>query len=221
MNQNILQNNSTETGDIAGSDISNFKPIQIDGADTSNSQNTLAENKVDGDMAGRDINKQTINLNVKGKSQLRLKIEQIQRECLHDPEFKSCISRLTHYLNPIDIKNQRDLKTKLLAAGRNDEVNDAEELKEKFAKLLVKNSLSEQAQDAYAHVLGKIKLNYDAKVKSLLKENASLVLVEAAVLEVVNEIYDDLCGTVLEHDYREIKGMLYFLTGNCHIEWKY
>ncbi len=173
-----------------------------------------------GDIAGGDIHKNTY-VNNSQKTPLREKIEALKEDCLHDPDFAQCIGELSHLINSAHPDEQRDLKTKLTDADRADEVHEAEELKEKFTKLLVKNSLSEQAQDAYAHVLCKIKLDYLHKIKPLLKSGASLQQVEAEVLAIINIIYADLVGTVLEHNVREIKGMLYFLTGNCHIEWNY
>ena len=182
--------------------------------------NNLQDNHAGQDIAGRDINKHT-HVNTANKSPLRKVVEKLEAECLHDPNFNKYISDLVHYTNSIHSDQKRDLKMKLTEAGRLDELHEAEELKEKFAKLLIKSSLSEQAQNAYVHILSKIKIEYDGKVKPLLKEGGSLVDIENKVLEIVNDIYKDLVGTVLEHNIREIKGMLYFLTGNCHIEWKY
>lgn len=182
--------------------------------------NELHNNNAGGDIAGRDINKATY-VQTKDKSPLRKVVEKLEADCLHDPDFNKYISDLAHYTNSVHPDSQRDLKTKLTEANRQDELHEAEELKEKFAKLLVKSSLSEQAQNAYVHVLSKIKFDYDHKVKPLLKEGAALTAVEASVHEVVMGIYEDLAGTVLEHNVRDIKGMLYYLTGNCHIEWKY
>ena len=186
--------------------------------------NQLSNNATSaGDIAGGDIDKSisiAINPTVP-VSPLRKKIEQLKSDCLHDPNFSSCIQQLTHYLNPVNPLDQRDLKTKLSDAGRKDEIHEAEELKEAFTKILIKNNLSEQAQDAYVHILGKIKTHYESKVKPLIKVKAALPEVESSVLSVVETIYSDLAGTPLEYDHRQIKGMLYFLTGNCHIDWKY
>ncbi|HOO49745.1 MAG TPA: hypothetical protein PLK94_00500 [Alphaproteobacteria bacterium] len=176
----------------------------------------------DGDIAGGDIYKNTIHVNQsKDASPLRKKIEQLKSDCLHDPDFSTCIKQLNHYLNPVNPDEQRALKAKLEEADRADEVYEAEELKEEFAKILVKDNLSEQAQDAYVHILGKIKTLYESKVKPLMKEGAPLSDIESNILYVIEVIYEDLSGTILEYDYRQIKGMLYFLTGNCHIDWKY
>lgn len=182
--------------------------------------NELNKNKAGRDIAGGDINNNTY-VQPKEKSPLRRVVEKLEADCLHDPDFNKYIGDLIHYTNSVHPDSQRDLQTKLTEANRQDELHEAEELKEKFAKLLVKSSLSEQAQNAYVHVLSKIKLDYDHKVKPLLKEGAALTAVESSVHEIILSIYEDLADTVLEHNVREIKGMLYFLTGNCHIEWKY
>jgi hypothetical protein len=177
-----------------------------------------------GDIAGGSIDKSTTTVTIHPPtaiSPLRKKLEQLRSDCLRDPSLSTCIKQLTHYLNPVNPDDQRDLKTKLIDAGREDEVYEAEELKEAFAKILVRENLSEQAQDAYVHILGKIKTHYESKVKPLIKTNAALAEIESNVLDIVETIYSDLAGTALEYDHRQIKGMLYFLTGNCHIDWKY
>lgn len=186
--------------------------------------NQLSDNSAGGDIAGNDIDK-SVHIHVSSSpvniSPLRKKLEQLRDDCLHDPNFSSCIKQLTHYLNPVNPSDQRDLKTKLSDAGRQDEIYEAEELKESFAKVLVKDNLSEQAQEAYVHILATIKTQYDHKVKSLIKTNASLQEIDASVLCIVESMYSELAGTALEYDQRQVKGMLYFLTGNCHIDWKY
>lgn len=187
--------------------------------------NQLSNNSTSaGDIAGGYIDKSvnTVVINsVNTSSPLRKKIEQLRSDCLHDPNLFTCIRQLTHYLNPVNPDEQRDLKTKLIDANRADEVHEAEELKEAFAKILVRDNLSEQAQDAYVHILSKIKTHYECKVKSLIKANAPITEIEKSVLEIIETIYADLVGTALEYDHRQIKGMLYFLTGNCHIDWRY
>lgn len=183
----------------------------------------LKNNQAGGDIAGEYIDKsiQNFYLPPDTRSALRKKIEEIKEECLLDPDFNRCIAELQHFLNPVKPELQRDLERKLSDADRLDELEEAEELKEKFAKLLLRENLSEQAQDAYVHILSKIKLSYEHKVKPLIKTQAPPAAIEQQVLDVVEGIYEDLSGTVLEHNYRNIKGMLYFLTGNCHIEWSY
>jgi hypothetical protein len=186
--------------------------------------NQVSDSSAGGDIAGNDIDKSVhihLNPGPVHSSPLRKKLEQLQADCLHDPNFSKCIKQLNHYLNPVNPADQRDLKTKLTDAGRQDEVYEAEELKESFAKVLVKDNLSEQAQEAYVHILATIKTQYDGKVKPLIKTNSPLHKIESNVLSIVESMYAELAGTALEYDQRQVKGMLYFLTGNCHIDWKY
>ncbi len=182
-----------------------------------------SNNNVRGDQAGRDVNKTTniILGRSSGMDALRNKIEKLTEDCLYDPNFADCIKELTHYLNPIDPHDQRNLKTKLTEAGRADEVQEAEELKEYFAKILVKNNLSQKAQEVYVHILSVIKVSYDNKVKPLIKENPTHPDIGEKVFEIIDAIYSTLSESVLKYDMRQVKGMLYFLTGNCHIDWKY
>lgn len=178
---------------------------------------TIEKNSVGGDIVGRDKN---VYLPSLPAGSLRDVLSRLTKDCLNDPNFKECVDRLNHFIKQ-NQNNQRNLETKLTEAGKSEEIAEALELKEKFTKFLTKNSLSEVAQEAYANVLCKLKISYESNVKPLIKSHASEVEIDAAVYKVINEIYDDLKGTPLESDHIQIKGMLYFLTGNCHIEWKY
>ncbi len=180
-------------------------------------KNTIEKNEISGDLVAGDkiVIPTTFPL-----GSLREGLTKLTDDCMHDDNFKAYVERLNHFIerNP---HNPRDLETKLTEAGKTEEIAEAMELKEKFTKFLTKNSLSSVAQDAYATVLCKLKISYEGIVKPLIKSKASEVEIDAAVLKVINEIYDDLRGTPLESDHLQIKSMLYFLTGNCHIEWSY
>jgi len=177
----------------------------------------IEKNSVGGDIIGRDKN---IYLPPPPAGSLRDVLSRLTKDCLNDPNFRECVDRLNHFIKQ-NQNNQRNLETKLTEAGKSEEIAEAMELKEKFTKFLTKNSLSEIAQEAYANVLCKLKISYESNVKPLIKSHAPEVEIDAAVYKVINEMYDDLKGSLLESDHLQIKGMLYFLTGNCHIEWKY
>ncbi len=183
--------------------------------------NSLSNNNAGGDIAGGNIDKSTTVINATIDSPLRKKMKEMQLDALDDDNFVRYMKEFCHFFNPINPNDQRDLSAKLMDANRKDEIFEAESLKEEFAKTLMKNNLSEQAQDAYVHILAKIKTLYESKVKPHIKENAALTDIEDGVFEVIEIIYGDLVGTIFEKDHRKIKGMLYFLTGNCHIDWRY
>jgi len=56
-NKNSLKRN-TAGGDIAGGDITNFRPDLSQGADVSTNRNKLHDNKAGGDIAGGNIYKE-------------------------------------------------------------------------------------------------------------------------------------------------------------------
>lgn len=182
------------------------------------SRNELSNNTALGDIAGGNISKNTYMVQPE-KSPLKAKLEKLSQDCLNDINFKQYISDLLHYTTSVHPDKQIDLKAKLEMANRADEYVDALFLKEQFAKRLYKNGLSEQAQDAYVHILSKLKSDFQLKIKPRIKEDASLTEIGDCLHQIVTEMYGELAGTPLEQDIGSVRGMLYFLTGNCHIEW--
>ncbi len=152
-------------------------------------------------------------------SDFKNQLLQMTEETLYDSSFKDVIEKLNHFMQPAEYNSPRNLETKLINANREYDINEAKELKTKFSMKLTKNNFSETAQKYYASILALLKGKYDAKVKPLIKCNAPLPDVENAVDEVITYMFEKLSDTVFEQDYQEIRGMLYFLTGNCHIEW--
>ncbi len=184
-------------------------------------KNTLSNNTAVGDFAGGNIDKSTNIYPPSTTHPLWQIIEHLTEADLQDPNFLPNSQQLKHYQNLVNPDDQRDLKRKLADAGRSDEIFEAEDLKEKFAKILAKNNLSENAQEAYVHILSMIKTDYEGKVKPLIKMNAPINEIDPKVLEIINEMYSILSRPPFKYDKRQIKGMLYFLTGNCHIDWRY
>lgn len=181
-------------------------------------RNELSNNTALGDIAGGNISKNTYIVQPP-KSPLKAKLEKLSQDCLSDSNFKKYINELQHLITTVHPNKQIDLKAKLEMANRADEYEEALFLKEQFAKRLYKNSLSEQAQDAYVHILSKLKLDFQLKIKPRIKDGASFTEIGDCLHKIINEMYGELAGTPLEQDIGSVRGMLYFLTGNCHIEW--
>ena len=142
-------------------------------------------------MPGRDIDNSThTHLHDAKKSSLREMVEKLQEDCENDPDFKTYIDELQHYISPA-LNNQKDLKTKLEEAGRDFQIEDATELKEKFAKRVLKQNLSEAAQKAYANILAKIKSIFRMKIVPLIKEGKDISEIDQKVFDdIVQELYE-------------------------------
>ena len=129
------------------------------------------------------------------------------------------IDELTHYSNEkYDI---RDLTEKLEDAGFGYLIDVGEELKEEVSKLIIRNQHYKSAQKIITYLLAEVESIFNANIKCKLldvREEASLKLLFRTHLE--KEIQAHLGDNVLEIFNRQINGMVYFLTGNCHLEWK-
>lgn len=129
------------------------------------------------------------------------------------------IDELTHYSNEkYDI---RDLTEKLQEAGFAYLIETGEQLKEEVSKLIIRNQHYKSAQKIITYLLAEVESIFNAKIKSGLltvKEESALKLLFRTHLE--KEIQTHLGVNVLEIYNRQINGMVYFLTGNCHLEWK-
>ncbi len=154
------------------------------------------------------------------KSSLNEVLSKMTQEAMTDENFSKTIESFNYFLRPI-VNNQKGLSEKLIEANRGYEVSEAEELKSRFAMKISKNSLSESAQKMYVHILAKIKFAYEQKVRPLIIEKQSIKVIDEEVYKILEDIYNDMLGTVFEENLLDIKGMLYYLTGTCHVAWRY
>ena len=97
---------------------------------------------------------------------------------------------------------------------------EAMRFKELFHKMLSANQFFRSAQEIFAHLLGEMDQLYDCHVRPLIADGASNrdvdIAVQTLVLKPIQEMLDD---NDLGIHMQELRGMLYYLTGNCHIRW--
>ncbi len=128
------------------------------------------------------------------------------------------IDELTHYSNEkYDI---RDLAEKLEDAGFGYLIDVGEELKEEVSKLIIRNQHYKSAQKIITYLLAEVESIFNANIKSqLLDVRGEVALRLLFRMHLEKEIQAHLGDNVLEIFNRQINGMVYFLTGNCHLEW--
>lgn len=168
-----------------------------------------------GDIAGRDI----VHNNLPHPRQLDFLTESYKSEVKRKETTSKVISELTHYRST---KSEvRDLSEKLTEAGFNYYLEEAEELKELVAKLIIKNQHYRSAQKIITYLLAEVESIFNSEIKPKLNSSVSetdLKVILRTHLE--QEILDKLGENVLEIYHRQVNGMVFFLTGNCHLEWK-
>lgn len=193
------------------------------GTDNTN-EVTQSDNTVEnGDMAGRDVNKQTINIgrmSFGGKSQLQILYEKLEEEKKNTTGITEMIEELQHFKSYAKDEEVIGLEKKLENGNRLNYLNFAERSKEKFSKKLLKNEHSETAQEIYAFLLAKVYRRFEDHIYPRLSEGHSEGFINQLVDEFIINPMEDLLGENLLRLYEdEISGMIYFLMGNCHIKW--
>ena len=191
---------------------------------TDRNEVTQSGNTVDnGDIAGRDIHKPTINIgrvSLGGKSQLESLYEKLEKEKESSTIFCDIVDELLHFKTYAKNTKVIGLEKKLENGLRLQYLNFAERSKEKFTKKLLKNEYSETAQYIYAFLLAKVYSRFEISIYPYIIKGTSETIVNQLIDEFIIKPIEDLLGDNLLHIYEdEINGMIYFLTGNCHIKW--
>ena len=117
----------------------------------------------------------------------------------------------------------RDLEKKLSDCNRGYLISEALAGKERFAKLLMRNTFRAAVQEVFAFVLGEIHAEFNLRIKPHIASETTQGAIEARVADLAQNITDQIAKAppALGLGKPEIVGMLYYLTGNCHIDWDY
>jgi hypothetical protein len=131
---------------------------------------------------------------------------------------------LKYYLTKLD---GISAETKLYDGGFNEnDVISAIRRKEKYAKRLQLNRFFESAQWIDSQLFAKIKMDFEAFILPLIDNGSSKSeILKEVVIKVVQPVLDliNLEGEddeVLNYNADDIFGMVYYLTGQCHLNWK-
>lgn len=179
------------------------------------------------DNAGRDINQTTINHNYAGRSTAWAnKLVELGRQYLEERAqnlggYRPLIDKLEHYStlaeDEVDVIG---LQRKLELGGYESLYGFAVKTKEMFVKHLTKHQFSEAAQKMYAILLVETYSCFQQHVYPSIVAGVPMQQVMLIVEEHIYDFLEEKLGTnVLDLYKDEICGMLFFLTGNCHIKW--
>ncbi|NWL05918.1 hypothetical protein DM807_08455 [Pseudomonas hunanensis] len=178
--------------------------------------NRIKNSNFFGPYAGRDL----INHNILPRpTQMDLLVDVYKDEVKNGAEVSTLIDELVHYNSQkYEIRN---LETKLTEVNLNELIDEAEELKQLISMLIMKNQNYKSAQKMIALLLDEVASVFNSKIKPHVTCGVTKAIAEQLIAQhLEGEIRKALGENVLEIYNRQIKGMLYFLTGNCHLEWK-
>ncbi|MCZ2085750.1 MAG: hypothetical protein LC112_15890 [Flavobacteriales bacterium] len=177
-----------------------------------------------------DINQQNNFANIKGdvrltpKTRWQKRFEKLQEEVKNDDRYESFIEDFNTYNT---IQDGIGLEKKLFDAGFTQrEILKALKFKEKYAKRVVMGEMFHAQQEIDVEIFSIIDNNFEIYVFQKILDNCEKsTILECLMEKVVQPIlvilnkegeFDDF----LNYTANDIYGMIYFLTGKCHLNWK-
>ncbi len=113
------------------------------------------------------------------------------------------------------------LENKLHDGNRDDLIEDAIYLKNKFERKLAKNQLFISEQKVYVQVLAFICTVFNNKILPLIKESQTNKEIDSEIFDkIINEVHNALIHYDNTFTTELVKGMLFYLTGKCHLVWR-
>lgn len=154
------------------------------------------------------------------KNALEHLIIRSQNMAKEDPEYRDMLEELQEFLKARPGRKIIGLENKLIEGKREDLIDDAEYLESKFARKVARGQLSDKEEIVYFHCLSKINSFFNSYIKPKIKANESNEIVDSGIQDmIINPIYEEVI-VVHTMSTEMIKGMLYYLTGKCHLRWK-
>ncbi len=156
-------------------------------------------------------------------SRLGQRFKRLKEEVEKDIRLPDFIDDFKRYNTKLDGRSMPD---KLNDGGFSDlEILRATKRKHMYSKKLERNRLYETAQLIDMELFSLINLYFETYIEPLIEEGASRTLVKQAVLEKIVQPIIELINndgkddTFLNYTTEEIYGMIFFLTGKCHLNW--
>lgn len=157
-----------------------------------------------------------------GKTISRLKklLASFWHEYSNNIQFKNEVDELQYYKDQVDSGPIEGLEAKLIAGGRGGAVAEATKKKEIFARKLSKLKYYKSAQLVFVYLLGRTEETFKSEIHPMIASGADRAEIDSAIMaKIVEPILDELEGDEMLTSYILPYGMLYYLTGNCHIKW--
>ncbi len=147
-------------------------------------------------------------------------IEQIKRDLGEDEKLVDLIEELTDYVTNHPTREIIGLENKLRNGQRDDLLDRATLLKNRFERRVAKQQMSLAEQQVYAQILSTISTVWHHKIKPLIDIDTSKTTIDKVIQE---ELIEPVHKAIVRYDtiatMELVSGMLYFLTGKCHLIW--
>jgi hypothetical protein len=171
-----------------------------------------------------NINSSTGPINIGNKTRLQKRFEKLQEEVRSDSRYESFIDEFVNYNT---IRDGIGLEQKLIDAGFNEnEIVKAMSLKERYTKRVILGEMFLSQQRIDVDIFSFIDNNFDTYVFPKIRAKETKEIIKQCLMEkIIQPIIELLnregeCDEYLNYNENDIFGMVYFLTGKCHLNWK-
>lgn len=153
-------------------------------------------------------------------SPLEQAIRSIQSSIKENPTLEHIIEELAEYVTDRPDREIIGVEGKLTRGKREDLIKNAVYLKNKFERKLAKKQMSLVEQKVYAHILATINTAFNQKIRPLILEGKKKSEVDNKIHdEIISPVYKAIVSYDIGVTAEHVSGMLYFLTGKCHLSW--
>ena len=187
----------------------------------SQSGNTADGPIVGGDYAEGDLNKHYHAPAVRESALSRL-FRRLATEVCDDPGLSRYISALEIYTRNVEDETVIGLQQKFERSDRLDQLEIAMRYKEAMYAELRRNMFSKTFQTIYATLMAKVFEEFETWVRpEILAGQPRAVIDQLVNSRIVKPIVRELdeCEDFDGVAIATVRGMVYFLTGNCHLVW--
>lgn len=186
-------------------------------------QSNIIASKVIGRDDNSQIHQHFYSKSIFYKEDLVLKklLDEHEIEKEKDADYLAFSDELNNFFKQEIGKNLRDLREKLVDGGRENLIRCALDSKERVTKKIHMYSLYKSAQDVYTYLLTNIRSSFKHQVEARIKSGKfeTYEIDDIVRDKIIEPFYQAAQGSSLLIDLDELYGILYLLTGNCHIDW--
>lgn len=171
-----------------------------------------------------NIGKVDGNVNFAKKTRWQKRFEKLQHEVRNDIRYSTFIDDFNTYNTILD---GIGLEQKLIDGGFSEkEIIKALNFKDKYARRVVMGEMYHAQQEIDVEIFSIIDSNFSTyilpKVEAFVQKN---LVLECLMEKIIQPILDLLntegeADEYLNYNANDIYGMIYFLTGKCHLNWK-
>ncbi|MGK0307262.1 MAG: hypothetical protein ACI8RP_000213 [Urechidicola sp.] len=169
-------------------------------------------------QAQRDIN---IVKAVKSKTKLSVLFDKLNSEFNDDDQISHIIKDLESYTIDTDVIG---LEEKIKNGGREKYTTKLSWLKQEYRKKLERFKNYPSAQKIHTLILADVLFKFSIHIEPLLEKGPTEEEIRKAVsIHIVEPVYkvidEEGCDDIMGLNKTDIHGMVYYLTGKCHIKW--